>query len=80
MRPLRHRRRQAALDPQEPAPPVGQLAAQVARIEVSEQIGEFLGDLVDVDNDRRIGEQRMHFDVGRQHAPTSIDDIRPRPA
>ena len=70
-------RRDLALDPDE-ALLGAELVAQLARVEVGQHGGEQLDRLVLVDDVARLGEDRDHLDVGRQHLAVAVDDVGPR--
>ena len=70
-------RRDLALDPDE-ALLRAELLAQLARVEIRQHGGEELDRLVLVDDVARLGEDRDHLDVGRQHLAVAVDDVGPR--
>ena len=77
---LRRTRRQAAPHPDEAAVAVGEVLAQRVGVEIGEHDGELFDGLVAIDDARRVGEQRVGFDVGGQQAAVAIDDVGTREA
>ena len=77
VRALGFDRRQAALDPREAARLVGELVAQLGRVEIGEQGCEPLGRVVGVADDCGIGEKRRGVDIGGDEIAATVDDVRP---
>ena len=70
-------RRDVALEPDEAA--LGrQPLAQFRRVEIGQVGGEQFGRLVDVDEPARLGIERRHAHIGRQHFAVAIEDVGPR--
>ncbi len=80
MHRLRRARRQAATHPHEAPVAVGKLLAQRIGVDIGEDGSQLFDGLVAIDDARRVGEQRVRFDVGRQQAPVAIDDVGTREA
>ena len=72
LRPLQ--RRDLAPEPDEP-PLRCQPLAQLGGVGIGHDRGEQFGCLVDVDDAVRLGEQRGHAHVGRQHLAVAIEDV-----
>ena len=71
------RRSDGAFDPDEAlvrAEPLGQLADA----EIGKDRGKLVDRLIAVDDPARLGEDRCHLDVGREHGTIAIENVRPR--
>jgi len=75
---LRSARRQSAANPDEAARAVGKVLAHAVAIEIGENGGELLDDLVAVEHAGGIGEQRVGLDVGGEQATVAVDDVGAR--
>ena len=66
-----------ALEPDETAPR-RQPLAQLGGVEIGQVCGEQFDRLVDVDEAARLGVERRHAHVGRQHFAVAVEDVGPR--
>ena len=77
---LGHPRGEPARHPDEAPAAVGERLAQLGFVEAGKGGGELLDDLVEVEDQVRVGVERIDGDVGREQAAVAIDDVGPRPA
>ena len=69
---------EAAGDPHEAAALVGERFLEVGGVEAGERGAELLQGLVEVEDEQRVGVERMHGDVGGDEAAGAVDDVGTR--